>query len=148
MAMATSNFQFSVRVYYEDTDAGGVVYHANYLKFMERARSEFLIDRGCSVVECEQKFGVIFVVRNMEIDFILPARLGESLTVEIEVIKLGKVGVQMKQSIYNNQGLLICTALVKLAAISETAKDSFVLTPMPKALLTLFSNNITADATN
>lgn len=136
-----SEFQFPVKVYYEDTDAGGVVYHANYLKFMERARSEFLIDRGCSVVECERQFGVVFVVRSMQLEFVLPARLGEDLTVHLQVIKLGKVGIQMKQAIYNAESVLLCSALVKLAAISKTKQDSFELSPMPKELLNIFQNN-------
>ena len=138
--MNQADFEFPVKVYYEDTDAGGVVYHANYLKFMERARSEFLIHRGCSVVECEQQYGVIFVVRNMELEFIVPAKLGEELIVQTQVIKLGKVAVQMKQSIYNTEGLLICSALVKLAAISKTSQDAFALSPMPKPLLNIFQN--------
>jgi len=140
--MSQSDFEFPIKVYYEDTDAGGVVYHANYLKFMERARSEFLIHRGCSVVECERQYGVIFVVRNMELEFILPAKLGEQLTVHLQVIKLGKVAVQMKQSIYNAEGLLICSALVKLAVISKTSQDAFILSPMPKALLSIFQNEV------
>ena len=138
--MNQADFEFPVKVYYEDTDAGGVVYHANYLKFMERARSEFLIHRGCSVVECEQQYGVIFVVRNMELEFIVPAKLGEELIVQTQVIKLGKVAVQMKQSIYNTEGLLICSAFVKLAAISKTSQDAFALSPMPKPLLNIFQN--------
>ena len=138
--MSQADFEFPIKVYYEDTDAGGVVYHANYLKFMERARSEFLIHRGCSVVECEQQFGVIFVVRHMDLEFMLPAKLGEELMVHLQVIKLGKVGVQMKQSIYNAEGLLICSALVKLAAISKTSQDAFTLKPMPQALLNIFQN--------
>ena len=138
--MNQADFEFPVKVYYEDTDAGGVVYHANYLKFMERARSEFLIHRGCSVVECEQQYGVIFVVRNMELEFIVPAKLGEELIVQTQVIKLGKVAVQMKQAIYNTEGLLICSALVKLAAISKTSQDAFALSPMPKPLLNIFQN--------
>ena len=140
--MLNTDFQFSVKVYYEDTDAGGVVYHANYLKFVERARSEYLVKKGCSVVECEKEFGIIFVVRHLEIDYVMPARLGDELTVSTKVIKLGKVGMKMKQDVYNSQGLLICSALVKLAAISKTAQDSFALSPMPKALLTIFQNDV------
>lgn len=139
-----SDFKFPVKVYYEDTDAGGVVYHANYLKFMERARSEYLIHQGCSVVECEQQYGIIFVVRNMELDFILPAKLGDDLTVTVEVIKLGKVAVQMKQNIYNPQDLLICSGLVKLATIKKSSTGSYALSPMPQALLNIFSNKTTS----
>lgn len=137
----SSHFQFPIKIYYEDTDAGGVVYHANYLKFMERARSEYLSYKGCNVVDCEQQFGVAFVVSRMEIDFKMPARLGDDLMVDVEVIKLGKVGVQMKQCVYNNQGLLICSALVKLAATSKSSNDSYALSPMPEALLNIFSND-------
>ena len=136
-----SLFQFLVKVYYEDTDAGGVVYHANYLKFMERARSEYLSCKGCNVVDCQQQFGIAFVVSSMEIDFKVPARLGDDLIVDVKVIKLGKVGVQMKQCVYNNQGLLICSALVKLAATSKSSNDSYALSPMPEALLNIFSND-------
>ncbi len=135
----TAVFQFPVRVYYEDTDAGGVVYHANYLKFMERARSEFLIDKGCGVVDCEEKYGTIFVVRHVDLDFIQPARLGESLIVDVQVIKLGKVAMIMKQSVYNAEGLLICSALVKLGAISKSSDGSYSLSPMPEELLALLS---------
>ncbi len=139
--MEKSNFQFPVRVYYEDTDAGGVVYHANYLKFMERARSEFLIDKDCSVVRCEQEFNIIFVVRHIDIDFVKPAKLGDDLTVDVQVIKLGKVGMLMKQCVYNAQDLLICSALVKLAAISKSTDGSYSLSPMPEALLKILSSD-------
>lgn len=134
-------FQFTVKVYYEDTDAGGVVYHANYLKFMERARSEFLITKGCSVVQCEKKFDIIFVVRHIDIDFSMPAKLGDDLTVDVQVIKLGKVGMMMKQCVYNAEDLLICSALVKLAAINKSADGSYSLSPMPKALLSMLSDD-------
>ena len=132
-------FQFPVRVYYEDTDAGGVVYHANYLKFMERARSEFLVAKGCSVVDCEEKYGIIFVVRHIDLDFIQPARLGDDLEVDVQVIKLGKVAMIMKQCVYNAEGLLICSALVKLGAISKSLDGSYSLSPMPEELLTMLS---------
>jgi len=138
--MIDTDFQFSVKVYYEDTDAGGVVYHANYLKFMERARSEYLIQKGCSVVECEKEFGIIFVVRHLEIDYVTPARLGNELTVSTKVIKLGKVGMKMKQDVYNSQGLLICSALVKLAAIHKFSEDSYTLTPISPEIIDKLSS--------
>ena len=72
-------FEKSERVYYEDTDAGGVVYHANYLKYMERCRSEWLADLGFSVANLQDKEGIIFAVRNAEIDFVAPARLLDRL---------------------------------------------------------------------
>lgn len=133
--MADSIFTFPVRVYYEDTDAGGVVYHANYLKFMERARSELLVSLECSVVQCEQKFGVLFVVSHIDVRFSTSAKLGDDLFVETEVIKLGKVGMKMRQNIYNTERLLICSALVKLAAITKSEDGASVLSPIPTVLI-------------
>jgi len=138
--MIAKSFDFPVRVYYEDTDAGGVVYHANYLKFMERARSEFLIELGYSVVVCEQQYGVLFVVKNIQIDFAAAAILGDQLSVQTKVLKLGKVGMTMQQDIYNtsdnNQGLLICSSLVKLASVKKTVgqNSGFSVTALPPEL--------------
>lgn len=137
--MVDKAFHFPVRVYYEDTDAGGVVYHANYLKFMERARSEWLINLGCSVVKCEQEYGILFVVKQLEIDFSAAARLGDVLRIETKVLKLGKVGMTMQQVIYNaaseKDDLLICSALVKLASVKKSSSigsgDTYSLAAMP-----------------
>ena len=74
MTDLASVFELPLRVYYEDTDAGGVVYHANYLKFMERCRCEWLQDLGFDVARMQQQDGVMFVVRQAEIDFDEPAR--------------------------------------------------------------------------
>ena len=134
-SMNNSNHIFPIRVYYEDTDAGGVVYHANYLKFMERARSELLVSIGCSVVRCEQEFGVLFVVSHMNIHFSASAKLGDELNVETEIIKLGKVRMIMQQNIYNKHHLLICSALVKLAAVKKSVNGPAVLVPIPSELV-------------
>ena len=73
-------FSFPVRVYYEDTDAAGVVYYANYLKFMERARTEWLAALGFPLAAFEREHGIAFVVHRAEIDFLAPARLNDSST--------------------------------------------------------------------
>src|SRR5271165_5636841 len=73
--------RYAVRVYYEDTDAGGVVYHATYLRFAERARTEALRDAGIAHAELLERFTLMFVVRRIEVDYLRPARLDESLTV-------------------------------------------------------------------
>ena len=92
--MSNNNaFQITVRVYYEDTDAGGVVYHANYLNYMERARSEWLRNLGYEqdvLIEQEQ---LIFAVKKMTIDFISPARFNDLLTVSAEVSKLSGASI-------------------------------------------------------
>lgn len=73
---------FSTRVYYEDTDLAGIVYYANYLKFIERARSEWVASLGIDQMALRAKEGVIFAVRRVEADFLRPARFGDDLTVE------------------------------------------------------------------
>lgn len=128
-------FVYELRVFYEDTDAGGVVYHANYLKFMERARSEWLRACGFDVARIQQELKIIFVVMRMEIDYKSPARLGDWLQVRTEVIKLGKVGMSLKQSIYNRD-VLICSGLVKLAALDS---ESMKMKAMPDLLLSRIS---------
>jgi len=144
--MSDNSFIFPVKVYYEDTDAGGVVYHANYLKFMERARSELLIDKGFSVVRCEKEFGVLFVVKSMDIDFASSARLGDDLVVVTKVLKLGKVVLVMQQSVYNDgdeqDRILVCSAQVKLASVKKTA-SAYALSAIPVGLSSQLREMIT-----
>ena len=80
---ARETFRFPVRVYYEDTDAAGVVYYANYLKFMERARTEWLSALGFDLAAVEREHGVVFVVHRVEIDFREPAQLSDRLDVTL-----------------------------------------------------------------
>ncbi|MBX2847851.1 MAG: tol-pal system-associated acyl-CoA thioesterase [Acidiferrobacterales bacterium] len=123
-------FEKTERVYYEDTDAGGVVYHANYLKYMERCRSEWLDSLGFSVAKLQQEQDIVFAVRNASIDFIAPARLLDELTVSCEILHIGKVKLLVEQKIYNRQQLL-CSAKIKLATLEKT---SFKLTTIPERL--------------
>lgn len=81
-----------IRIYYEDTDCGGVVYYANYLKYFERARTQFLEDRGLSVVEL-LKQGTQFLVVHAELDYRRPARYGQTLTIETELSSSGKASL-------------------------------------------------------
>jgi len=90
-------FSWPVRVYYEDTDAGGVVYYANYLKFFERARTEWLRSFGLNQDKLAREEGLIFVVRRALLDFIRPARLDDMLEVTVEPLKLARVYVQLAQ---------------------------------------------------
>ena len=86
-------FSWPVRVYYEDTDTGGIVYYANYLKFFERARTEWLRSFGLNQDKLAQKEGLIFVVRRASVDFVRPARLDDMLEVTVEPLKLARVYV-------------------------------------------------------
>jgi acyl-CoA thioester hydrolase len=93
----TKLFSWPVRVYYEDTDAGGVVYYANYLKFFERARTEWLRGFGLNQDKLAQQEGLIFVVRRALLDFARPARLDDMLEVTVEPMKLARVYVDLAQ---------------------------------------------------
>lgn len=95
--MNSKPFSWPVRVYYEDTDTGGVVYYANYLKFFERARTEWLRSFGLNQDKLAQEEGLIFVVRRALLDFARPARLDNLLEVTVEPLKLARVYVDLVQ---------------------------------------------------
>jgi acyl-CoA thioester hydrolase len=88
---------FAVRVYYEDTDAGGIVYHANYLRFAERARTEFMRLRGWANERLRAEIGHVWVVRRAEMDFLAPARLEETLTVASTIERVKPASVEVSQ---------------------------------------------------
>lgn len=96
---ATSVFRWPVRVYYEDTDAGGVVYHANALRFFERARTEWLRALGFEQDALREAYGVLFVVRAMSIEWRAPLRFNQSLIVDCEPLAMSRVQLRLRQSI-------------------------------------------------
>ncbi|MBY8203502.1 tol-pal system-associated acyl-CoA thioesterase [Vibrio fluvialis] len=111
-------FNWPITIYYEDTDAGGVVYHSNYLKFFERARTEMLRAIGVTQqVLLEQRIG--FVVRHAEIDFKQGARLDDQLTVVTSIAELKKASLTFCQELVNPEGQLLCKAIVKVACIDN-----------------------------
>lgn len=93
-------FSWPVRVYYEDTDSGGVVYYANYLKFMERARTEFLRSLGYEQDQLLQELGILFAVHSVNIQYKKPARFNDELNVVTSISSLGKASIHFKQSVY------------------------------------------------
>jgi acyl-CoA thioester hydrolase len=95
-------FSFALRVYYEDTDAGGVVYYANYLKFFERARTEWLRNLGISQEQLARTQNLIFVVRSTEVQYHRPARLDYLLTIKSHIKRLGRVSVEFQQEAWCN----------------------------------------------
>ena len=122
--MATNNvqqvFSWPVRVYYEDTDAQGLVYFANYFKFMERARSEWLRSLGFeqdSFMEQQRRF---FVVVNTQARFIVPAKFNEMLAVTVRVTKKSRATFEIEQNIYRESqaGVLLCSGQVKVACLN------------------------------
>ena len=96
----------TIRVYFEDTDAAGVVYYANYLKFAERARTDMLRDLGISHAEMMKRDGLVLVVRRCEIDYLKPARLDDLLTVETTVVKLGAASADLRQRVLRDGDVL------------------------------------------
>ncbi|MEX2499592.1 MAG: tol-pal system-associated acyl-CoA thioesterase [Wenzhouxiangellaceae bacterium] len=95
------------RVYWEDTDAGGVVYHARYLQFLERARSDWLAGLGVSQTDLRREHGLVFAVTRMEIDFRKPARLEDELAVSVRVQAVGRARIDFDQQIRRGDELLI-----------------------------------------
>jgi acyl-CoA thioester hydrolase len=104
MQQVEACFHWPVRVYYEDTDGGGVVYHANYLKFMERARTEWLRHLGFEQMELRQRLGVLFVVRTINMHYKRPANFDDELVVETRLRKMGSSLLEFEQIILRNDG--------------------------------------------
>lgn len=109
-------FIWPVRVYYEDTDAGGVVFYANYLKFFERARTEMLRAMGYEQDELIANEGIIFVVRSVQIDYLSPARFNEQLYVSAEVSLAKKASLTFEQVITRGDDVL-CKGSVRIACL-------------------------------
>lgn len=103
------------RVYYEDTDAGGIVYHANYLNFAERGRTEALRDLGVPHAEMSALHGLFFMVRRIKVDYLAPARLDDSLVVETTTLAVGGATVELRQDVVRaGDGLLLARLELQL----------------------------------
>jgi acyl-CoA thioester hydrolase len=113
-------FSIPVRVYYQDTDAGGVVFHAQYLAFMERARSELLNDAGIDLARFTEAHGVLFVVYALSVKYHQPARLNDLLTVSAEVAKMGRASFVFRQRV-EREGELLVEADVTLALVQRAS---------------------------
>ena len=110
-----------LRVYYEDTDAGGIVYHANYLKFCERARSEWVRGLGIDQRALKASLGLIFVVRRMEVDFLRPALYDDALTVTTQLRTLGGARIELDQAVLRGTETLF-TAAVTLVCVGPDGR--------------------------
>ncbi|MBM4146627.1 MAG: YbgC/FadM family acyl-CoA thioesterase [Nitrospira sp.] len=137
--MRKSMHKLKIKIYYEDTDAGGLVYYANYLRFMERGRTELLSDKGIDVAEYHSK-GYFFPVVHVDISYRRPAKLGEIIEVATEVVEITNATTTFKQEILRDNAVLV-EATVKLACINRDGKPQKI----PSGLASLFSdrkNNI------
>ena len=127
-------FNWNARVYYEDTDAGGVVYHARYLAFFERARTEMLRQLDISQQKLLQE-GIAFVVKKMDISYDFPARLDDMLTISTQVEQIRKASIIFKQTILNQNKQIISSADVVIACVNMTKMKPCAL---PKSLVLEF----------
>ena len=117
--------RFDLRVYYEDTDLAGIVYYANYLKFIERGRSEWVRERGVDQVALQRDLGLVFAVRRIEADFLRPARFDDQLTVVTECKAIGGARIDLRQQVVRREAALF-TALVTLVCMSTDGRASRV----------------------
>lgn len=117
MKITAREFRWPVRVYYEDTDAAGLVYHSNYLKFMERARTEWLRHLGHSQEELRSKENIVFVVRQMDVRFMRPARIDQLLDVTARIMHCGGASLLFEQAVCDTGAELLCSAQVEVACI-------------------------------
>lgn len=117
---ATPTFNWPVRVYWEDTDAGGVVYYANYLKFLERARTEWLSHLGLEQDRLAEEAGVVFVVRRVEADYLRPARFNDRLVVRCELRALNRISLTMAQQVRRGEEVML-EAVVKVVCVERGA---------------------------
>jgi acyl-CoA thioester hydrolase len=128
-APASAPHRFDLTVYWEDTDAGGIVYYANYLKFIERARSELVRAAGIDQAALWAREGVMFAVRRCAVDYLAPARLGEALSVLTRIARIGGASVEMEQTVARDAEPLV-RAVVRLGCIGRDGRP----TRMPAAV--------------
>jgi len=118
-----NEFLWPVRVYYEDTDSGGVVYYANYLRFMERARTEYLRSLGFEQDVLARDEGIIFAVRSVSAEYHKPARFNDLLEVSAEITDLGKASVNFAQRVRRagDEAVTLCAATVRIACLDAAS---------------------------
>ena len=134
------NFTWTIRVYYEDTDAGGVVFYANYLKFFERARTEWLRAAGIGQQLMTETYGVVFVVKNTSVDYHAPARLDNELNLTVVVERVGRASVQFVQQAWRIDGEkreLLATGRIKVGCVDT---QSFRPSEIPHDVLNCIRN--------
>jgi acyl-CoA thioester hydrolase len=127
-------FQWNTRVYFEDTDSGGVVYHANYLKFMERARTEWLRSLGLNQAKLKQEEKVMFVVRKINIQYKIPARFNDELVVHTDRTKTTDYSIILKQNIFRDTEL-ITQGQVEIVCINSNLFKPMRIPKMTKQLM-------------
>lgn len=121
MSSDVSPHRFRLRIYYEDTDLAGIVYYANYLKFIERARTEMVRDAGIDQMRLRERDGIVFAVRRVEADYLSPARFGDDLTVETSVDAIRGASLTLVQDVLRGSDRLV-SAKVTLVALHDSGR--------------------------
>lgn len=138
----TNAFTFPIRIYYEDTDAGGLVYHANYIKFMERARTEWLRSIGCNQNHLALQEQTVFVIHSIDLKYLKPARFDDLLQVTVEMTEHSRLSMVFSQNIYreNIDGLQehLITSTVKIVSVNS---QSFKPKGIPKMIMEALSDH-------
>jgi acyl-CoA thioester hydrolase len=129
-------FSIPVRMYYEDTDAGGVVYYASYLKFFERCRTEWVRSLGCDQAALLRDEGIVFVVRNVAVDYLAPGRLDDLLRIGLAVEKIGRARIDLLQSAFRGDTPLVTgrVSIVTVCVTGEGADARISAVPIPDSL--------------
>ncbi|MBS0287762.1 MAG: YbgC/FadM family acyl-CoA thioesterase [Proteobacteria bacterium] len=128
---------YPLQIFYEDTDAAGIVYHANYIKYMERARTTLLQEKGLSLPALIDTFGIQFVVRAVNITFEKPATLQQNIIVSTNLAKFGKASMVFKQDIYfdpSDMNTMICTGEVVIVCVDKQFKPCAIPAEVIKEL--------------
>lgn len=127
------SFSFPIRVYWEDTDGGGVVYHASYLRFLERARSEWLRSLGIGQRELRETQDVVFAVRSVRMEFLAPARLDDEIEATVELTEARHASLLFRQTLRrNSDALVLVEAQVRAACLTAS---TFRPRPIPAGLI-------------
>jgi acyl-CoA thioester hydrolase len=113
-----STFTWPIRVYWEDTDAGGIVFYANYLKFFERARTEWLRSLGVHQQALKTTTGGMFVVTDTALSYKLPARLDDALLVTTRITQAGRASMQLQQAVFKDEKILLCEGTIRIGWVN------------------------------
>lgn len=131
-----THFAWNLRVYWEDTDAGGVVFYANYLKFFERARTEWLRSLGIEQQSLAATAGVVFIVRSTAVDYNAPARLDDQVEIRTRIERVGPASVQFAQEAWRDD-LLLATGSIRVGCVD---RSTFRPAPIPAPVLETIKN--------
>jgi len=137
--MSKQAHHFPIRIYFEDTDAGGIVYYANYLKFMERARTEMLRDHGMDHAAMIRDLNVMFVVRAVKIEYLKPALLDDACTVVTRIAQMGNASVTLQQEVKKDE-VTLASAEIVLVSITKAGAVCRIPATIRAKMETLVSN--------